>query len=788
MQLRDRTDDEIASGSSSPPGAESAANEGRHEPRGLYRIGFAYGRFIYKARWIVLALWVIGVAMSLPFAAKVPSLLTGGGYTFQGSDATRVSTILSDKFHQPPSQVLVVFQSTATPVSDPAYQAEVQNFVGRITSFPHVTSAQPAGVGQDGRTTYVNVNFNTNSDWVEHHLDDLRSQVNASVADGPARAYITGNPAVYETFNKITESDTKRAEITAMPIALLVLLVVFGTLVAAVMPLLLALVAVPVALALVYPIALHTEMSTFVSNVATIVGLGISIDYSLFMVRRFRDELAAGRTVRDAIGWTVATAGEAILFSGMTVMIGFCGLLLIGLPFMTSFGIGGAIVVVAAVSAALTLLPALLSILGHRINTLRLPVLGRLTMPKPANTGTTRGGFWQKWAFGVMRRPVLVLVLVCVVLAALGWPIFSLNIGTPNASSLPKTTEARQGLDILNAQFPETNQNPVLLTVQTRDGSAILTPANLVQVDALTQWVAAQQHVTSVTSVTRLPETRQGTPQPTYGQLVALYSSGAYTQNPALSQLVKATVAGDTTLISVSTNTKMDSPEGKALIDDLRAGAPSQVAGMTVLVGGFQATSLDFNRYLYGNFPKAILFILVATYILLLIMFRSVILPLKAVLMNVLSVTAAYGALIFIFQEGHFSNILGFTSDGFLDSTIPILLFCILFGLSMDYEVFLLSRIREEWLNTHNNRYAVARGLEKTGGVITNAALLFVIVTGAFTFTSIVITQEMGLGMTVAVLVDATIIRTLLVPATMRLLGRWNWWLPGRPLPPKQSA
>ena len=271
-----------------------------------------------------------------------------------------------------------------------------------------------------------------------------------------------------------------------------------------------------------------------------------------------------------------------------------------------------------------------------------------------------------------------------------------------------------------------------------------------------------------------------GTPTPDLQQLITLYSTGAYQQNPSIAQFVASTTNGNMTLITVMTHAKVDSSEGKALVNNLRAGDQRAGQGLMVLVGGNQADSLDFNNYLYSNFPRAILFILVTTYILLLIMFRSVFLPLKAILMNVLSVSACLGVLVFIFQWGNLSTILGFTSSDFLDSIIPILLFCILFGLSMDYEVFLLSRIREEWLLTYDNRWAVARGLAKTGGVITNAALLFVIVAGAFTFTSIVVTKEMGLGMALAVLVDATVIRTLLVPATMRLLGRWNWWMPGR--------
>jgi RND superfamily putative drug exporter len=235
------------------------------------------------------------------------------------------------------------------------------------------------------------------------------------------------------------------------------------------------------------------------------------------------------------------------------------------------------------------------------------------------------------------------------------------------------------------------------------------------------------------------------------------------------------------THISVTGNTKLDSDAGKALVDRLRAGDKTAIDGLTFQVGGLQAVYQDFDRYLYSNFPKAIIFIVCATFVLLLLLFRSLLLPLKAILMNVLSVSAAYGVLVFVFQWGNFANVLNFTSNGFVDSLVPILLFCILFGLSMDYEVFLLSRIREEWLRTHNNTLAVARGLEKTGSVITNAALLFIIVAVAFTFTSLIITKEVGLGMTIAVLVDATIIRCLLVPATMRLLGRWNWWLPGRP-------
>ncbi len=601
---------------------------------------------------------------------------------------------------------------------------------------------------------YVTISLSTPEGIVSQHVSDFHALLPTGSAASPATALLTGAPAIDSAFSKLSLSDVEHAEFAALPIALLVLLIVFGTLVAATMPLMLALFAVPITLALIYAISLHLNMSIYVLNIASIIGLGISIDYSLFMIRRFRDELARGRGVTEAVGWTIATSGEAILFSGLIVMIGFLGLLLIGIPFMTSLGLGGAVVVLTSVLGGLTLLPALLSVLGPRVNALRIPFISRFTAPArhasvEGNEKPERKSFWQRWAEIVMRRPLLVILAVTVLLLGMGWPIFSIELGTPSVSTLPTSDESRHGIDVLNAQFPDTRIDPVLIIAQSPDGSSMLTSGNIARLDALSKWIASQPHVTGVPSVAQLA----------------------------------STTSGNTTLITVQTNAPLDSSAGNALINDLRAGDARAGQGLTVLVGGTQASDLDFNNYLYGNFPRSVLFILGATYVLLLLMFRSVFLPLKAILMNVLSVAATYGVLVFIFQWGHFSNILNFTSNGFLDSTNPILLFCILFGLSMDYEVFLLSRIQEEWLRTHNNRFAVARGLEKTGGVITNAALLFVIVTGAFTFTSLLVTKEIGLGMSLAVLVDATIIRTLLVPATMRLVGRWNWWLPGRPLP-----
>ncbi len=782
MQIQDKPGEPVVSRTSKPIRSL--------ETHGLNRLALAYGRQVFRLRWFIIAFWVIALGVSIPFTAKIGDALNGGGYSYSGSESAHVDTIISTRLPRPASQLLVVFQSKHTAVSDASYQQEVNAFISRARTYHYTTGVSVSSAGLDGRTVYVTVNLSIYPGGSE--LSAFHQLVPSGSAASPATAYVTGSPAVDHEFSQLSTSDVERTEFTALPIALLVLLMIFGTLVAAAMPLLLAMMAVPMSLAIIYAIALHISMSIFVLNVASIIGLGISIDYSLFMVRRFRDELAAGRSVSEAVGWTIATSGEAILFSGLIVVIGFAGLLLIRTSLTTSLGIGGVAVVAVSMLAALTLLPALLSVLGPRINALRIPLISRLTAPHPrsetnnANEGKPRRNFWQSVAENVMRRPLLFIVAVTAVLVAMGWPIFSIELGTPGVTSLPTSSESRQGTDILYQQFPDTNTNVVSIIAQTPQGSSMLTSDNLAKLDNLSRWLAKQPHITHVISLMQLPATG-GAPVPTAQELTTLYTTGAYQQNPAIAQLVTSTTSGDTTLITAITDAKLDSSQGNALIDDLRAGDKAAGQGLTVQVGGQQANDLDFDRYLYSNFPFSILFILGATFILLLLMFRSLLLPLKAILMNVLSVGACLGVLVFIFQWGHLSNVLNFTANGYLDTLAPILLFCILFGISMDYEVFLLSRVREEWLRTHNNRFAVARGLEKTGGVITNAALLFVIVTGAFTFTSILVTKEIGLGMSLAVLVDATIIRTLLVPATMRLLGRWNWWLPGRALPPKQE-
>ncbi len=732
-----------------------------------------YGRFIHRARWFMVIAWVLLLGASVPFAATISSKLQSSITQPENTQSAQVNQQLVSTFHQPASQVLVVFHSSTTPVTDANYQAEVQQFIGSAQGFAHVAGAQQQAPAADGLTTFVVVGFDQDAETTAKAIPNFQKLLPGG---GPASATLTGTPVVNQELTQTVSQDLERVEAVSLPITLLVLLVVFGTLVAAAMPLALALFAVPVALALVTLINDVVPLNVFVLNISTIMGLGISIDYSLFLIRRYREELALGHAGDEAIARTLATAGAAILFSGSTVVIGFAGLFLLHTPFMTAIGIGGALTIGCAVLAALTLLPAMLSILGSRVNALRVPLLGRLTMPHP-NQDIQRG-FWYRLAQAEMRAPFVFIVLVLVIVGVLASPLMQLNIGSSGIGSLPKDAQARQALATLANSYRSFSDNTFTIIARSQDGSDILTTANLTSVASLSQWISRQSHVTGVISLTSMPPAAWQTP-PSTQQLIGLYSSGAYERVPGLAQLIKATTQGDATIITVSSDAGIDTPASKHLLTQLRQDAGPAAQGLSIIVGGTQAESADLNGVLYGNFPLTVLFILAATYLLLLIMLRSVLLPLKAVIMTGLSVSAAFGAMVFVFQQGHLQDQLNFTPNGFVDNVIPILMFCILFGLSMDYEVFLVSRMREEWRASGDNVTAVAHGLERTGGIVTNAALLFIIVAGALIFTRISQTQEVGLGLAVAVFVDAYLIRSLLVPSVMRLLGRANWWFPG---------
>jgi RND superfamily putative drug exporter len=486
------------------------------------------------------------------------------------------------------------------------------------------------------------------------------------------------------------------------------------------------------------------------------LGLGLGIDYSLFMVSRFRDELAE-HGVPDALGVAMATAGKAVLFSGLTVFIGLLGLTTFTFNTMRSLGIAGSIVVALAMLASLTLLPAILAVAGPRINALSI-----------MRARSERPGFWHAVAQRVMQRSGLVFVGVLSLLVMLGSPFLHVKFGAPDASILPKDVQSRQGFDRLNTAFGEGEIAPILIAVQSPD--SIFTPARLTVLNDFVARISADSRVERVDSIVSLD------PRLTFEQHKLIYSDPTRIADPYARALAADTTRERFTLIRVVSTASQTSDLSKSLVKAIRN---TPIGGdLSFKVAGGTAGVIDYSEGLYSEFPRALGFIVVATYIVLLMLFRSVILPLKALVMNTLSILASYGALVVVFQDGNLSGLLGFERLGFIEASLPIIMFCVLFGLSMDYEVFLLSRVKEAYDGGMDNAHSVAVGLERSGRLITSAAAIVVLVSSSFIAADIILIKALGLGTAVAVLLDATVVRGLLVPATMQLLGDWNWWAP----------
>jgi RND superfamily putative drug exporter len=595
-------------------------------------------------------------------------------------------------------------------------------------------------------------------DFGAHYASTLRQ----FLPSGRVRGYLAGSSAIFHDMEVVSDQDLQRVELVTLPIAGLVLLLIFGSVVASATPVLMAPVTVTMALALIYFIGHRVDMSIFVLNTTSMLGLGIAIDYSLFMVNRFREELDRGHDLETAVGRTVATSGRSILVSAMVVTAGFYALTLSGVQMLRSLGIGGSIVTALSFLVATTLLPAVLGVLGKRINL--LPVV-------PIRS--TMRHVWRTLAVRVMKWPVAIIALVAVIVVTLALPAFHLRVGIPGPEILPPSVDSRAGNDLLNRHLGYANQSPVLVVVERRPQ----TPPSTAQSAAF----AVLDRVCSSSEVVGLA-TRPILNSPS--EIRSCDQALAALQNATATQRAQAQLVATrhrVGLLSVFLRSDPSSAAAERFVSSLRHDPP--IPGYRVLVGGQTAGQMDFNDYLYSRFPLIVLFVIATIYGVLLVAFRSALLPLKAVLMNVFSILAAYGVVVFAFQDGHLADLLGFTVVGNVDSIVPVLLFCVLFGISTDYEVFLLTRVQEEYLATGNNEESVAKGLEVTGRIISSAAVVMIVVFGAFGFARLVVIKEIGVGLALAVLLDATLIRLLLVPAMMRLLGRWNWWLPVRGFP-----
>jgi RND superfamily putative drug exporter len=728
------------------------------------------GRFVVRRPRLVLGAWALLLLMALPLAPQAPGALSAGGFILDDLESARAKALLEDELGAPPSALVVVFSSPDLEAGTPAFELAAAEAMRDVADAPHVAGVvshllSPRQISADRHTAYDIVFLDLPPDDSPEALPVLRERLREAPG---LEVELAGGPAFYGDVQTVSEEDLRRSELISLPLAALALVVVFGSLIAAGVPLVVGGAAVIVALAAIFGIASVTPMSIFVLNLATLLGLGLGVDYSLLMTSRYREELAKRApddpdAVGEAVRVTVATAGRAVFFSGLTVLLGLLGLVLFEFMILRSVGIAGAVVVGLAVVAALTLQPAILVLLGRNLD--------RFAIRKVAPTTSTDGP-WARLARRVMRRPVAVLLPTLAILLVLGYPFLHVRFNAPDSSVLPANVPSRAAFDRLQREFGEGEFAPISLAIRTQGDAT--TPANLALLYEYSRRLADDARVSRVDSLVDVDR------RMSLEQYQLLYGDPNGPRDRFVATGLAATTNGDLTTFTLTTPYGPNREEGRSLVTDLRDPTSDLAppAGVEVLVGGGAADVSDVVDRVAADFPRTAAFIIVSTYLVLFVLLRSVILPAKALLMNTLSLTASFGALVWIFQDGNLSAPLGFQPLGFVETTLPVILFCVLFGLSMDYEVFLLSRMKEAWDKTGDNTEAVARGLERSGRIVTSAALIVVVVAGSFAFADIVLIKALGLGVAIAVALDATIVRALLVPATMRLLGRWNWWMP----------
>jgi putative drug exporter of the RND superfamily len=747
-----------------------------------------WGAFVYRFRRPMAIIAIVVAIVALPFAAQVTRSLSAGGWTDPDSESAAVATRLADEYGAAGGTIIALFRGAPGADARSAdFQASIASSLSRLASDPRVDAIvgwaetmDDRFVSTDGTATYIVVALSITDEAAVDAMPELRDLIDQP--DG-IDLQLTGVAPATEDQAVLAERELVQAETVSFPFAALILILVFSSLVAAGMPLVVAGLAIPTTLAGVYFAAQVTELSIYVQNVATMLGLALAIDYSLFMVSRFREELRRGRDVASAVEVTVATSGKAVTFSGLAVAVGLSGLLLFEPAALRSFGIGGAIVVGSSVFFALTFLPAVLGMLGPRINAIGVAgLLDRIRRafgrPVGAAADAARESRWERMANAVMARPVAVLIPTLIFLLILGTPFLRLEQGIPDASILPPGIESREASVALTNDFQAGETSPVVI-LATVDGA----PLDAANVERLVAYSAA---IEAVDGVDRVEGPFSGLRDPVTGAaldaqaIATLYAAPRDSLPPdvaaGLDRLEGTYIRGSTVRLDAISPLAPLSPAGTEVVPRIRAVA---LSGGQAQVGGLAAQGNDFIASQAATIPYAITLTLGASAVILFLLFGSVVIPIKAVIMTLLSITASFGALVFIFQDGNLSDVLGFQSPGFTVAGNPIIMFSVLFGLSMDYEVLLLSRIQEAYRRSGDNTASVAEGLAKTAGVITGAALIMVTVFAAFALADSITIKSIGVGMAIAVLIDATIVRVLLVPSAMRLMGRWNWWAPG---------
>ena len=729
------------------------------------------GRMLYRARWLVLLIGLAVILGAAFFGSGLFPLLKSGGFEDPNSQSSTARALLDQQLGGSISDVVILIRSDTLMATDPVFASAAARLLDPLQSRPEVASVtsyysthSQRFLSRDGHETFAIVQLASTDQTVK--AEQYKTLAPHLVSPSPAvDVSVGGAQAVNAAVNAQVSADLERAEAITFPLVGILLLIVFASLVAAGLPLLIGGIAILGAFAILRFLTGVTDISIFAINVVTVLGLGLAIDYALFIVTRFREEMAtSGGDSRLALERTLATAGRTVLFSGLTVSVSLLGLLLFPEGFLRSMGLGAIGAVLVAMLSALTILPALLAVLGPRINALSVQRLFRRT--SVATSGSDSHGAWYRLSQFVMRFPIPVALVSLTMLVTLGLPFLHASFSTPDVRVLPAGQETRVVSERLAQDFASQGASEIIIAIRT-PGDA-LSPANLAALGAYVGRIAAMPHVIEAQSLVTVD------PSLTLADYQRLYSNPS--ANPQLAEVAAQLAHGDATKVVVALDSAEFSSATEAATRQIRA---LPISGdLLPLVTGETAYQMDLFSNLRATLPYALLVIVLAIFVLLFLMTGSVVMPLKAIALNILSLSATFGALVWIFQDGHFEQLLAFHSNGSIDGTQTILIFALAFGLSMDYEVFLLSRIKEQFDATGDNRAAVATGLQRTGWLISSAALLLAVVLAAFSTSRIVFIQQIGIGLAIAVVMDATLVRGLLVPATMRLMGRWNWWAP----------
>lgn len=705
--------------------------------------------FVARRKWLVIGFWGVLLVVSVPFFSQTQKgkHLTAGGFEVPGSQSVAVAQAIQRFPGVQAESLLLVFDNSkkdaAALKASVTHAATLVPTVKGVTLDPKAVAAASAAGGS--AIVLLPLQVQGKADRVLDEAANLRTKLDILKQDkaAPVQIHLVGEQALWAAMQDVSKTDLQKAESLGFPIVLIVLLAVFGSLAAAALPLALGIVAVVLTGGIVFFLAEALAMSVFVTNISSMLGIGVAVDYSLFILSRYREEIHAGLSAADARKAAMRSSGLAVAISGVTVIIALAGLFVIDSTLMRSLAIGAIIVVAIAILGAITLLPALITLLGPRAYQ-----KGRIIGPIGARISKLRGRkplaageptFWQRWTAALMRHPVVFALLAVGVMLVIAIPALSFNMGTAALAQLPKTNETHVGFDQAASALGPGALGPIQVVADFG--------GNKVDKAAVAKFEVAARGAHGVSAVAP----------------------------PVISR------DGHAAMIFVTSTTGPEDPATRSVVNALRAPdgpAGSLMSVATVDVGGVAAANKDFTHLIFGSLWKLLLFVLLFSYLVLLVMLRSVILPLKAVIMNILSVAAAYGVLVVVFQWGWTDGLIHFHHLGYVDSTVPPLILAIVFGLSMDYEVFLMSRIRERYMRHGDNERAVAEGLSSSARTISSAALIMTSVFAVFVLTGVPSIKELGLGCAVAIALDATLVRLILVPAAMKLMGAWNWWMP----------